>query len=46
MEICLEQSPEEIVLSETQSAACWVNVREYLLNHRGAETKEEGGDSA
>ncbi|NLB50182.1 MAG: ABC transporter ATP-binding protein [Clostridiaceae bacterium] len=50
MEICLEQSPEEIALSETHSAACWVNVRDYLINHKddaGAPASgTEGGDQA
>lgn len=41
MKICLTEHPEELAMSETQSAACWVNVRDQIM----AET-EQGGDRA
>ncbi len=48
MKICLEQNPEELWLSDTQSAACWVNVHEILKKEQpvAADTAEEGGDRA
>ncbi|NLA96025.1 MAG: ABC transporter ATP-binding protein [Clostridiaceae bacterium] len=49
MKICLEEHPEEIAISETQSAACWVNVRDEL-EKRGTlkgevKPESEGGGS-
>ena len=49
MKICLEEHPEEIAISETQSAACWVNIRDGL-EMKGSpdqivKPESEGGDS-
>ena len=49
MEICLEEQPEEIPLSPTQSAACWVNVKNQLQEEGklagDSDPDTEGGDS-
>lgn len=35
MKICLDQKPEEMALSETHSAACWMNVKRMMEEQSG-----------
>lgn len=35
MKICLEQQPEELRISDTQLASCWLNVKAQLENQEG-----------
>ncbi len=48
MQICLEEHPEEIPVSQTQSAACWVNIKNQLEEEgafKGAiKPDTEGGE--
>ena len=47
MKICLEETPEELQLTETQSAACWVNVHNMVKDSEENNTEmaaEEGGE--
>ena len=48
MKICLEALPEEIPISDTHSAACWVNVRQALEEEgkleAGGEGETQGGE--
>jgi hypothetical protein len=48
MKICLEAHPEEIPISDTHSAACWVNVRQALEEEgkleAGGEGETQGGE--
>lgn len=48
MDICLEAHPEEMEISETQSAACWINVKHLLETEisASAESEEEGRGGA
>jgi len=39
MKICLEEVPEEIMLNENHTAACWINVRNILMEEKGAENE-------
>ncbi|MFA5586873.1 MAG: ABC transporter ATP-binding protein [Saccharofermentanales bacterium] len=49
MKICLEEHPHEVAISATQSAACWVNIRDGLAMQEEAEepvnADMEGGGS-
>ena len=40
MKICLDEKPEEIALSETHSASCWMNVKRMM------EEEQSGGAKA
>lgn len=40
MKICLDEKPEELVLSETHSASCWMNVKRMI------EEEQSGGAKA
>ena len=35
MKICLEQKPEELSMSDTHKASCWMNVKEMLEKQAG-----------
>lgn len=48
MQICLEENPEEMTITETHSAACWINVRDLLVEEGAFERPDpveavEGG---
>lgn len=40
MKICLEQAPEEIRMSDTQLASCWMNVKAMLEAEKGGASHE------
>ena len=37
MKICLSEHPEEMAINENHRAACWINVRDQLMNAEGGE---------
>ena len=37
MKICLSEHPEELAINENHRAACWINVRDQLMNAEGGE---------
>ena len=37
MKICLSERPEEMAINENHRAACWINVRDQLMNAEGGE---------
>ena len=39
MKICLEAVPEELEISETHKAACWINVRDAMTAENGGGNK-------
>lgn len=48
MKICLEEHPEEIAISDTHYASCWVNIRKILTEegaHAGAAVEDRGGET-